>query len=176
MNKLSAGKMLLILVMIISTPAIILFAIKSNEKKVAIREQDNVKQALQLEKGREVTEKRQVEDVKQAASENENAQDAVEIVGTIVQVDVVEDESGELLLTVDADIVDQDSSNIQAVDVQDDVELPMVSKRFTVTVAKDTPIAGGTLDGLSEDDIVKVFSRDNFYTTDTLTAINIEEL
>jgi|GEM_PF-4944760 len=177
MNQFSMKKTFLVLVIIIVTPIIIYFVFKFQKEGSAPEQQNVVTQLPQTAIEKQPAEKNPSKDKPQEQSAEKDIQDSNEIVGTITQVDVFDDDNGDLLLTVDADIPDQSKlKDNQNIDEQGDAEVPTVTKQFLVLVEKNTPIVGGTLDELSEEDIIDIVSVENFYETNKLTAINIEEL
>lgn len=165
----------LLLVVAILAVITVMLVFEVREKKIAIQQQADVKQSSQSVVSEQSVENSQIENKSQEQPSNDITQDNTEILGTIVQVDVFDDNEN-LLLTVDADVVDQSKSDSQVLDESGDSELPMISKRFTVLVEKNVLITGGTLDDLSEEDDVQITSLENVYTTDKLTATNIEVL
>jgi hypothetical protein len=172
MEQFPVKKTFLILAIVLFTPLVILFVFKIPKEGDIAQQPAAVKQESQMVVEKQETTKSSDEKVAQ-----QPAGDTNEIIGTIVQVDVFDDDNGDLLLTVDADIPDQSKLKDQQIsEAADDVELPTITKQFIVLAQKNTPIVGGTLDDLSEDDVVDIVSVENFYDTNKLTAINIEEL
>lgn len=149
-----------------------------NDQKAVEQEASKVirNQAMkEQENNNSVTDGQAVETAENSQADTEEGgvnTEGRELLGTIVEVYETEDPNF-LLLTVEVDVVDENATEGQS---DADEELPTTKKIYEVSVSKDVPVIGGTMDDLSEDDFVMIITNENVSDGNELSALSIEEL